>query len=225
LVEAAQPLEKLLKSLSSERVVFFLHRDCPSNLGVQLEELMRHNPSLLESSMGGCVGLVSQIPLTMSTLDPSKNEMEISRHVYFITEVKFVGKLLAPLMSVAEHARSFIRRGGVKALLDILSLEDLPKNFSRTEAGKYLVLVIGKAASHSPSDILGDLIQRTRGFLRAVEDRCPLQGLVETSLPSKLLESNGEKQLLDLEMHSSLLAGVIASFRVSSAFSEWNTTH
>jgi hypothetical protein len=223
LVEAAQPLEKLLKSLSSERVVFFLHGDCPSNLGVQLEELMRHNPSLLDSSMGGCVGLVSQIPLTMSTLDPSKSEMEISRHMYLITAVEFVGKLLEPLMSVAEHARSFIRRGGVKALLDILSLDDLPKNFSRTEAGKYLVLVIGKAASHSPSDVLGDLIQRTLSFLRAVEDRCPLQGLVEGALPSKFLDGNGEKLLLDLEMHSSLLAGVIASFRVSSAFSEWNT--
>jgi hypothetical protein len=223
LVEAAQPLEKLLKSLSSERVVFFLHGDCPSSLGVQLEELMRHNPSLLDSSMGGCVGLVSQIPLTVAILDPSKSEMEISRHMYLITAVEFVGKLLEPLMSVAEHARSFIRRGGVKALLDVLSLDDLPKNFSRTEAGKYLVLVIGKAASHSPSDVLGDLIQRTLGFLKAVEERCPLQVLVENSLPNKLLEGNGEKQLLDLEMHSSLLAGVIASFRVSSAFTEWNT--
>ena len=222
LVESAQPLERLLKSLSSERVVFYLHGDCPSNLGVQLEELMRHNPSLLESSMGGCVGLVSQIPSTMASIDSSKSEVEMSRHIYLITAVEFVGKFLEPLMSVAEHARSFIRRGGIKALLDILSLDDLPRNFSRTEAGKYLVLVIGKAASHSPSEVLGDLIQRTVGFLRAVDDRWPLQSMIEISSPSKGLEGV-EKQLLDLEMHASLLAGVIASFRVSSAFSEWNT--
>ena len=223
LVESAQPLEKLLKSLSSERIVFYLHGDCPSNLGVQLEELMRHNPSLLDSSMGGCVGLVSQIPLILSSLDASNGQVDISRQIYLITAVEFVGKFLEPLMSVAEHARSFIRRGGVKALLDILSLDDLPKNFSRTEAGKYLVLVIGKAASHSASDVLGDLIQRTVVYLKAVDDRCPLRNILETATAAKILEGGGEKQLLDLEMHASLLAGVIASFRVSSALSEWNT--
>ena len=97
-MEQARPLSKLMGGLCSEKVVVYVQGNCPSNLGVQLEELMRHNPSLLDSCMTGCVEMADKIPVQMEALNESDaaavGGAPLTRHSYLLFAVEFLWKLL-----------------------------------------------------------------------------------------------------------------------------------
>jgi hypothetical protein len=228
-VEQAHPLSKLMAGLCTDKVVIYVQGNCPSNLGVQLEELMRHNPSLLDSCMTGCVEMADKIPVQMEALtEPeaattSSGTPPLTKHNYLLCAVEFLGKLLEPLMSAAEHSRVFVNKKGVESLLRILSLPDLPPNFSRSEAGRFLVLVVGKIAFHSSSVVVNEVMQRTLKLLKSVRSHFSkerIQQIVSTGQDAD--SASGKELLTSLELHANLLSGICGSFRGSSTGIEWD---
>lgn len=229
LVEQAKPLTKLMAGLCSEKVVLYVQGNCPSNLGVQLEELMRHNPSLLDSCMAGCVEMANKIPQQLEQLGASDSSavasaLPLTKQGYLLCAVEFLGKLLEPLMSAAEHSRAFVRLGGVDSLLRILSLAHLPPNFSRSEAGRFLSLVVGKVAFHASAEVLGEVMARTLKLLKDVKEHYSKANiLLIASTGQDSGAAAGKELLLSLELHTSLLSGIVGSFRGSSTGIDWDS--
>jgi E3 ubiquitin-protein ligase HUWE1 len=61
IVDQMTPIDKFLRCLASEKVVPLLVGETPTQLGAQLEELMRHNPPLLNPCITGCVQIANRI--------------------------------------------------------------------------------------------------------------------------------------------------------------------
>eukprot|EP00960_Hanusia_phi_P020054 592388-Hanusia_phi.AAC.2 len=233
LLEQMQPIGKFMDSICSERTIPVLQGETPCHLGNQLEELMRHNPALLDACMKGCVNMANKIPLIMSKI-AGKHAMQDGSHwttregrasnnltaeAYLLCSLEFLGKLLDPLMSASEHARSFVRNKGIDALLKLISSREIPQDFSKSEAGKYIILVIGKTAFHSSGSVLEEVIRRTQSLLDTVLFRFPLPGMMMESL---LSDSRPDFELLSLEIHVNLLSGIFGCLRGTSTAAELN---
>ena len=246
-VESKKPVVKFLSALVSERVVPLLVGDVPSQLGQQLEELMRHNPPLLNSCLTGCVEIANCIVATAEKLAPEEVMSDASQtegqpptsqanqalaQTYLLQAIEFFGKLLEPLMTVPEHARSFVRNNGLAAVMKLISCRQIPRDFTRTEAGRFVVLVVGKTAFHSPNLVLGDVMQRTQEYLEELLDSSKSVKNDVTDKSADIHEVTKvvgkaelpacEGKLRGLELHLSLLSGIVGCLRGSSTATEWD---
>ncbi|KAJ1494818.1 hypothetical protein T484DRAFT_1764309, partial [Baffinella frigidus] len=253
IVEEVQPISKFMKAICADKKVAMLQGDCPSNLGMQLEELMRHNPSLLETCMAGCVDMAKHVALRAleppkppassegssgpaseaappgeagavvatsgAVVAPGEGGAEGAPASYLFPAIEFLCKLLEPLMSAAEHARAFVRNGGLATLLSYMDLPQITREFVKLEAGKFLSLVIGKAAFHQPQEILKDVIAATKKALDNLHDGKDGKAAVGGAVSVKALE---ERKLVSLELCVSILSGIIGCLRGTSAVFEWH---
>jgi hypothetical protein len=258
-VDNAKPIGKFLASLASEAVVPLLVGDTPSQLGGQLEELMRHNPPLLNSCITGCINMATSIATTADKLASGHEEVMHDAgsssataraksssgnassestaapapavapafaegracsektpppaQAYLLSGIELVGRLLDPLMTVSEYSRSFVRNNGLVALMDLINRPEIPRDFITTEAGRFIVLVVGKTAYHCPGPVLGDIIERTQALIQLV---------LVSQKPPKLELATGESVLRHLEFYVTLLSGIVGYLRDSSTATEWD---
>jgi len=249
-VESMKPIAKFLSWLASESVVPLLVGDTPVQLGGQLEELMRHNPPLLNSCITGCVEIANRIIAISEKLAAEKDEpmsdagcsasgkanaaggdggeqaetskstdQTLPAQAYLLSAIEFLGKLLDPLMSVAEHSRAFVRNNGLSAIMKLINRPEIPGDFASTEAGKYIVLVVGKTAFHSPGPVMSEVMQRTQELLDSANAADELRDVeLRKSSPSVALCETTRS----LELHLTLLSGIVGCLRGSSTASEWD---
>ena len=232
IVQDVQPISKFMKSICTDEKVTLLQGDCPSNLGMQLEELMRHNPSLLETCMSGCVDMAKdvtffaeQAPASSESSDAKANatDADIADAGYLFSAIEFLCKLLEPLMSAAEQARVFVRKGGLSTLLKYIELPQISRDFTKMEAGKLLALVIGKAAFHSPQEILREVIGVTSKALENMQIEGRHVGKNDSAgVQNWNLERVTDRQLVSLELCVSILSGIVGCLRGTSTVFEWH---
>ncbi|KAF9096459.1 hypothetical protein BGX23_011187 [Mortierella sp. AD031] len=198
----------------------FQDNDGASNLGMSVDELVRHQPSLKPTVLSAVFTMLDQV-FTMCSNKAFADDVELStlqkersKNAPALGEVteenaaKFGKKdgVIPPLIEAAAKfcesyfqnaniARDFLKGGGIDSLMKFYSLQTLPYDLANTSAFFTLSHLIKLLAETNPAIAVIAVVQEVQKHLDVVE---PLLESVNTG--SDLLKYIDVSQLLDADV-------------------------
>lgn len=168
-VEEADALKSLVYIFTEPEYVKTLHGQAASDLGKELEDMIRHTPSLAPRMVSVCLQVLYKIcilgrhpsppsppSLGSSFLVDSNPEsgVNVQKETYLVESVTYCARALEGIFRHANTANAFAQQGGAELMVAIYHLPELPHTFGSTNASNALLSAFRQMVTHSSAQAI-----------------------------------------------------------------------
>ncbi|KAJ1553896.1 hypothetical protein HK405_006594, partial [Cladochytrium tenue] len=172
----ARPIPHYLEILTSEDDVHYLQdKDLPHLVGISMDELVRHQPSLKQGVMEAIIQVLRRIielggtvhdderdinalkwenPPTLDLSEPKKDRREARMSIFADVYARF----LEGLFQNPTHCKEFVKLNGTDLLIQLYFLPGVPLDFVSSAASKSLSYIFRVLIEANPSAVVPVLL-------------------------------------------------------------------